>query len=65
MYWEYFKYVCEHKKNVFVCCFKESKNWFRGGRYREGMFYLWHGIAHDLSKFSPSEFKAYAENFYC
>ena len=64
MYWEYFKYVCEHKKNVFVCCFKESKNWFRGGRYREGMFYLWHGITHDLSKFSPSEFKAYAENFY-
>ena len=63
MYWEYFKYVCEHKKNVFKCCFYESKRWFKGGNYKKGMFYLWHGITHDLSKFSPKEFKPYAKWF--
>lgn len=50
-YWEYFKYVMEHKKNVFLVC-----------RQQKGMF--WHGVFHDLSKFHPKEFKAYANYFY-
>lgn len=50
-YWEYFKYVLEHKKNVFLECRKIKGMW-------------WHGITHDLSKFTPREFKAYAEHFY-
>lgn len=49
-YWEYFKYVMEHKKNVFIECWKEG-------------LYI-HAFTHDLSKFSPKEFKAYAINFY-
>lgn len=64
MYLGYFKYVCEHKRNVFKCCIKESWNWFRCGKYKESIFYLWHGITHDMSKFSPKEFKAYAKYFY-
>ena len=50
-YWEYFKYVMEHKRNVFLVC-----------RKQKGMF--WHGVFHDLSKFHPKEFKAYAWKFY-
>lgn len=50
-YWLYFKYIMEHKKNVFLECRKVKGMW-------------WHGITHDLSKFSPSEFKAYAWKFY-
>lgn len=49
-YWKYFKYVIEHKKNVFIECWKEG-------------LYL-HAFTHDLSKFSPKEFKAYAIKFY-
>ena len=49
-YWEYFKYVMVHKKNVFIECWKEG-------------LYL-HAFTHDLSKFLPTEFKAYAINFY-
>lgn len=49
-YWEYFKYVMKHKKNVFRECVKRK-------------MYL-HAFTHDLSKFSPLEFFAYAENFY-
>lgn len=49
-YWKYFKYIIEHKKNVFKICLKK------------GM--LIHAITHDLSKFRPREFKAYAEYFY-
>lgn len=64
MYWKYFKYVCEHKKNVFICCYKESKGWFRSGKYKEANFYLWHGITHDMSKFMPCEFIPYAKWFY-
>lgn len=50
MYLNYLKYILEHKKNVFIECIKEG-------------LYL-HAITHDLSKFSPKEFKAYAEKFY-
>lgn len=49
-YINYLKYVLEHKKNVFKVCWKEK-------------MYL-HAFTHDLSKFSPIEFFAYAENFY-
>ncbi len=55
IYLKYFKYVMEHKINVFKVCYKKRRYW-------KGL--IWHGILHDLSKFSPSEFKAYAENFY-
>ena len=50
MYWKYFKYVVEHKKNVFIECWKEG-------------LYL-HALTHDLSKFHPKEFFAYARWFY-
>lgn len=49
-YWNYFKYVMEHKKNVFIECWKEG-------------LYL-HAFTHDLSKFLPSEFIPYANWFY-
>ena len=49
-YWNYLKYVTEHKKNVFkVCC-------------RRGMFI--HAIFHDMSKFHPLEFVTYSKHFY-
>ena len=49
MYWRYFKYVIEHKWNVFVECLKIKQPI--------------HGITHDLSKFLPSEFLPYANKF--
>ena len=49
IYWKYFKYVCEHKNNVFIECWK-------AGLY-------WRGFVHDLSKFLPSEFFPYAKFF--
>jgi hypothetical protein len=49
-YWEYFKYVIEHKKNVAIECIK--------------MGMIVHAITHDLSKFRPSEFIPYARFFY-
>lgn len=50
MYKDYFMYIMKHKKNVFKVCWKKG-------------LYI-HAITHDLSKFSLSEFKAYAEWFY-
>jgi hypothetical protein len=50
LYWDYFKYVLEHKKNVFKTCWQRK-------------LYL-HAFTHDLSKFSPKEFFAYADWFY-
>jgi hypothetical protein len=49
-YYGYLKYVLEHKKNVFIECWKEG-------------LYL-HAFTHDLSKFLPIEFIPYAEWFY-
>lgn len=49
MYYEYLKYVLEHKKNVFKTCRQ------RGLKL--------HALTHDLSKFSPSEFIPYAHWF--
>lgn len=46
----YFKYILEHKRNVFKTC------WQRG-------LYL-HAFTHDLSKFLPCEFIPYAKWFY-
>jgi len=50
MYWKYFLYILEHKKNVGIECFK--------------MGMPIHAITHDLSKFFPSEFIGYAKYFY-
>ena len=47
---DYFKYVIEHKKNVFKMA------WKRG-------LYI-HAFTHDLSKFGGSEFLPYAKYFY-
>lgn len=49
-YIKYLLYILEHKKNVFIECWKEE-------------LYL-HAFTHDLSKFLPSEFIPYARNFY-
>jgi len=50
MYWVYFKYIVEHKWNVFIECIKIGQPI--------------HGILHDLSKFRPSEFFPYARFFH-
>jgi hypothetical protein len=50
VYWTYFKYIVQHKKNVGIECLKK------------GMW--WHAITHDLSKFLPSEFFPYAVFFH-
>lgn len=50
IYWNYFKYVMEHKKNVFIECWKDEQ-------------YL-HAFTHDLSKFSRHEFIPYAKYFF-
>jgi hypothetical protein len=60
LYWKYFKYILEHKKNVFLECIDTSKE--LRGRYKLAI--LIHAFTHDLSKFSSKEFKAYAINFY-
>lgn len=49
-YWQYLKYVVEHKKNVFIEC------------WRKGLYLQ--AFTHDLSKFLPSEFIPYARFFY-
>jgi hypothetical protein len=46
----YLSYVLIHKWFVFVECYKAG--------------IIWRGIVHDLSKFSPSEWTPYVENFY-
>ena len=49
-YKEYFRYIMEHKKNVFKVCWSKK-------------MYI-HAFTHDLSKFRPREFFPYAEWFY-
>lgn len=49
-YWNYLKYILEHKKNVFIECWKR------------GLYF--HAFTHDLSKFSPVEFISYTKHFY-
>jgi len=48
-YFNYLIYLLEHKKNVFIECWKEG-------------LYI-HAFLHDLSKFLPSEFIPYAKFF--
>ncbi len=55
-YFDYFKYVLEHKKNVFNECIKMSKQ-YKGKTKRDLII---HAFTHDLSKFSPKEFIPYA-----
>lgn len=50
IYKAYFKYVMEHKKNVWKVC--KSKKIYK------------HGLLHDMSKLTLSEFKPYALYFY-
>jgi hypothetical protein len=50
IYWNYFKYIMQHKWFVFVECIKIG--------------IPIHGITHDLSKFLPSEFCPYAIKFF-
>jgi len=50
MYWNYLKYVLNHKWCVFKVCM------------RKGLFI--HAFTHDMSKFRPSEFIPYAKKFY-
>lgn len=47
---KYLWYILRHKYYVSIECFKQGL--------------IWQGITHDMSKFLPSEFKAYAEYFY-
>ena len=49
-YINYLKYVLEHKKNVFIECWKEKL--------------YFHAFTHDLSKLLPCEFIPYSEWFY-
>lgn len=50
MYFKYFLYICDHKKKVFLECWKR------------GLYF--HAFTHDLSKFLPDEFFPYAKWFY-
>jgi hypothetical protein len=50
MFFSYLWYLCRHKWFVFVECCK--------------LGIPWRGLLHDMSKFSPAEFKAYMEYFY-
>lgn len=60
MYWKYFKYVMEHKKNVFIECMKIAFE--HRGKIRVQL--ILHAFTHDLSKFLPCEFIPYAKHFY-
>lgn len=48
-YWSYLKVVLKHKWYVFLAC--------------KDIGITWRGIVHDLSKFTPMEFKSYCEHF--
>jgi len=56
----YFKYILEHKRNVFIECMEMSKE-YKGKDKRE---LIVHAFTHDLSKFSFAEFVPYAEFFH-
>lgn len=59
MYWKYFKYIMEHKKNVFIECMKIAIQ--HQGKIRRQL--IIHAFTHDLSKFLPCEFIPYAKWF--
>lgn len=60
IYWQYFKYVMEHKKNVFIECMNMAKL-YRG---EVKINLIIHAFTHDMSKFLPCEFIPYAKWFY-
>jgi hypothetical protein len=60
MYWKYFKYILEHKKNVFIECMKIAFE--HRGKIRRQL--IVHAFTHDMSKFLPCEFIPYAKYFY-
>jgi len=69
MYYEYLKYVLEHKKNVFIECMIVSKGYWnekydKSNNRRIARELFVHAFTHDLSKFSSKEFKPYAWKFY-
>lgn len=55
-YYTYFKYILEHKYNVFKECMNMSKD-YKGKAKRD---LIVHAFTHDLSKFGFKEFFAYA-----
>lgn len=69
IYMKYFKYVLEHKKNVFIECVKMAKEywskpyWRKDNRKIARQLFI-HAFTHDLSKFSLKEFIPYAKYFY-
>lgn len=69
MYYKYFKYVLEHKKNVFIEGMIASKEHWnekydkRNNRKIARELFV-HAFTHDLSKFLPCEFIPYAKYFY-
>lgn len=64
MYLKYFKYIIEHKKNVFKCCIKMAKKKWNEQEKIMALMLIIHAFTHDLSKFRLSEFKPYAIWFY-
>lgn len=76
MYKEYFKYVMEHKKNVYLECMDRRKYLLdkinskycpeteKKGCKKIRRMLLIHAFTHDLSKFNPIEFIPYANYFY-
>lgn len=68
MYYEYLKYVLEHKKNVFIECMNMAKEYWNEPYWRKdnkkiARELFIHAFTHDLSKFSYKEFKPYARYF--
>ena len=64
MYLKYFKYVMQHKINVFKCCINKAKIKIKNKEYDTAAMLFTHAFTHDLSKFRPSEFVPYARWFY-
>ena len=76
MYKEYFSYVLEHKKNVYLECMDRRKYLLdkinskycseteKKGCKKIRRMLLIHAFTHDLSKFNPLEFIPYAKKFY-
>ena len=56
IYWKYFKYVMNHKKNVFIECMNMAKDY--SGEEKRNL--IIHAFTHDMSKFLPCEFIPYA-----
>ena len=64
MYLKYFKYVMQHKINVFKCCINKAKIKWNDNEKDMALMLFIHAFTHDMSKFRPSEFISYAKWFY-